>query len=74
MYWIYEKNNDNTARFALGQVFDSKAKTLLCFGINPSTACPKCLDNTIRKVISIAKNNGYENTVKEIRKNKGKKD
>ena len=63
MYWIYEKNNDNTARFALGQVFDSKAKTLLCFGINPSTACPECLDNTIRKVISIAKNNGYENWI-----------
>jgi len=63
MEWIYETNEDNSARFALGQVFDTDGKTLLCFGINPSTACPTCLDNTIRKLISISKNNGYDNWI-----------
>ena len=63
MNWIYETNDDNSARFALGQVFDTSGKTLICFGINPSTACPSCLDNTIRKLIAISKNNGYDNWI-----------
>lgn len=63
MNWIYETNGDNSARFALGQVFDTNGKTLICFGINPSTASPSCLDNTIRKIIAIAKNNGYDNWI-----------
>lgn len=63
MYWIYERNKDNSARFALGQIFNPSGKTLICFGTNPSTACPECLDNTIKKVINISKNNGYENWI-----------
>ena len=63
MEWVYETNEDNSARFALGQIFDKNGKTLLCFGINPSTACPTSLDNTIRKLISISKNNGYDNWI-----------
>ena len=63
MQWIYETNEDNSARFVLGQVFNPNGKTLLCFGINPSTACPGCLDNTIRKVVKIGKHNNYENWV-----------
>lgn len=63
MEWIYENNADNTARFALGQVYDPAGRTLLCFGINPSTACPERPDNTIRKVISIARHNGYDNWI-----------
>lgn len=63
MEWIYETNEDNSARFALGQVFNENGKTLFCFGINPSTACPSCLDNTIRKVIKISKYNGYDNWI-----------
>ena len=63
MQWIYETNEDNSARFALGQIFNPSGRTLLCFGINPSTASPECLDNTIRKIISISKHNGYENWI-----------
>ncbi len=63
MQWIYEINEDNSARFALGQIFNPNGKTLLCFGINPSTACPECLDNTIRKVVKIGKHNAYENWI-----------
>ena len=63
MEWIYKNNEDNTARFALGQIWNPEGKTLLCFGINPSTACPEKLDNTIRKIISISKNNGYDNWI-----------
>lgn len=33
MQWIYEKNEDNSARFVLGQIFNPNGKTLLCFGI-----------------------------------------
>lgn len=63
MKWLYEKNADNSARFVLGQVLNPSGKTLLCFGINPSTASPENLDNTIRKVISIGNYNGYENWI-----------
>ena len=63
MQWLYERNDDNTARFVLGQIFNPNGKTLLCFGINPSTACPECIDNTIKKIINISKHNGYENWI-----------
>ena len=63
MKWIYKTNEDNSARFVLGQIINPTGKTLLCFGINPSTASPGCLDNTIRKIISISKYNGYENWI-----------
>ena len=63
MMWLYENNEDNSARFVLGQIFNPTGKTLLCFGINPSTACPESLDNTIRKIISIGNYNGYENWI-----------
>ena len=63
MQWVYKNNLDNSARFVLGQVFDPLGKTLLCFGINPSTASPERLDSTIRKIISIGKYNGYQNWI-----------
>lgn len=63
MQWIYEKNEDNSARFVLGQILNPDGKTLLCFGINPSTASPECLDNTICKVVKIGKHNEHENWI-----------
>ena len=63
MEWLYENNEDNSARFVLGQVLNPTGRTLLCFGINPSKAYPDNLDNTIRKVISIGNYNGYENWI-----------
>lgn len=55
--WIYINNQDNSVRYALGTKGN---KTLFCFGINPSTATPDKPDPTIRKVINIAKHNGYD--------------
>lgn len=52
MDWLYETNNDNTARYVLGPNDDNH---LLCFGVNPSTASPESLDNTIKSVDRIAK-------------------
>ncbi len=63
MEWLYITNEDNSARYVLGQIFNPKGKTLFCFGINPSTACPERLDRTVKKVVKIAKNNGYENWI-----------
>lgn len=63
MNWLYEINNDNSARFTLGEYCSKTAKTLICFGINPSTATPQSLDNTIKKVKVLALNNGYENWI-----------
>ena len=63
MRWVYERDSENNNRYALGQVFDENGRTLICFGINPSTACPDSLDNTINKIIKIAHFNGYENWI-----------
>jgi hypothetical protein len=60
MNWIYEINDDNTCRFVLGTKGE---KTLVCFGINPSTAEPGILDNTMKSVDRISKANGYDSWV-----------
>ena len=61
MRWIYEINKDNSVRFALGQIFNPSGKTLLCFGINPSTACPESIDNGKER------NNAAQSGKKELR-------
>ena len=61
--WIYDTNEDNSARFTLGEYSNESKKTLLCFGVNPSTACPTALDNTVRKVKTLCANNGYANWI-----------
>ena len=63
MRWIYERDDKNLNRYALGQVFDESGRTLICFGINPSTASPEQLDNTINKVVKIARFNEYDNWI-----------
>jgi hypothetical protein len=55
--YIYQNTKDNKARFVLGEKGN---KTLVCFGINPSTATPLQLDNTLRIVKSFSKNLGYD--------------
>lgn len=57
MEWIYDKNTDNTARYTLGPVSE---KPLFCFGINPSTATPEKLDNTVSTVSRIAARHDFE--------------
>lgn len=55
--WIYVKTPDNSARFVLG--IKSKVP-LLCFGINPSTAAPENLDNTVKSVERIAVRHDFD--------------
>ena len=55
--WIYENDKDNGIRYVLGT---KGKKTLLCFGINPSTAKPEELDNTLKSVERLALNNGFD--------------
>lgn len=63
MNWLYDTSEDNSVRFTLGEYIDKSLKTFICFGVNPSTATPTRLDNTIKKVKCIAKNNDYKNWV-----------
>lgn len=57
MEWIYDKKEDNSARYTLSP----KSNTyLFCFGINPSTASPEKLDNTVRSVERIALRHNFD--------------
>lgn len=58
--WLYEINPDNSARFLLGTVGENP---LVCFGINPSTAEPNKLDNTLKAVERLSILNGYDSWV-----------
>ncbi len=55
-YWHYIINNNNTARYVLGKHGE---KPLVCIGVNPSTATPEKLDNTICRVKNITKDKGF---------------
>ena len=52
--WIYEKDEVNKNRFVLGIKGNAP---LVCIGVNPSTAEPDILDNTIKSVVRIAEAN-----------------
>jgi len=55
--WIYSTGFNNAARYLLGEKGEN---SLLCIGINPSTAEPNNLDNTLRNVKSRSKALGYD--------------
>ena len=59
--WIYSRNDDNSARFLLGRFFPGgeRGTLLLTVGINPSTAEPEKLDNTVSIVQNRAEALGY---------------
>lgn len=58
--WIYVPNDYNEYRYILG----TKGKNpLICIGINPSTAAPDDLDNTLKSVERIALGNGYDSFI-----------
>ena len=63
MKWIYKSNRNNTARFVLGEYNNTNEKTLICLGINPSTATPNNLDRTLQKVKLIARKHNYINWI-----------
>ncbi len=55
--WVYRNDFANTERYILGQWGDNP---LVCIGINPSTAEPNRLDNTLRCVKRFASDLGYD--------------
>lgn len=55
--WLYAPNFYSEYRYILG----TRGKNpLICIGINPSTAKPDDLDNTLKSVEHIALGNGYD--------------
>ena len=55
--WLYAPNYYCDYRYILG----TRGETpLICIGINPSTARPGCLDNTLKSVERIALGNGFD--------------
>ena len=55
--WLYAPNFYSEYRYILGTRGE---KPLICIGINPSTAQPNDLDNTLKSVERIALGNGYD--------------
>lgn len=58
--WIYAPNFYSEYRYILGT---RGKKPLICIGINPSTARPDDLDNTLKSVERIARGNGYDSFI-----------
>jgi len=58
--WIYKCNLKDEIRYVLGI---KGKKTLLCFGVNPSTAKPEELDNTLKSVDRLTINNEYDSWI-----------
>ena len=52
-------NDTRTHRYILIRIWDDKKPKLMIIGLNPSIANEKTNDNTINKVIKIAKNKGF---------------
>lgn len=55
--WIYKNSENNRSRYILGEKGENP---LVCIGVNPSTAKPGLLDNTMRVVKSRAIAFGYD--------------
>ena len=55
--WLYVPNYYSEYRYVLGT---RGKKPLICVGINPSTAAPDDLDNTLKSVERVAHHNGYD--------------
>ena len=58
--WLYVPNFYSEYRYILGTRGD---KPLICIGINPSTAAPDDLDNTLKSVERVALHNGYDSFI-----------
>lgn len=55
--WLYVPDHYADYRYILGI---RGSDPLICIGINPSTAAPDDLDNTLKSVARIAQSNGYD--------------
>jgi len=58
--WLYAPNFYSEYRYILGT---RGKKPLICIGINPSTAKPDALDNTLKSVERIALGNGFDSFI-----------
>ena len=58
--WIYAPNFYSEYRYILGTRGENP---LICIGINPSTAHPGALDNTLKSVERIALGNGFDSFI-----------
>ena len=58
--WLYVPNFYSEYRYILGTRGE---KPLICIGINPSTAAPDNLDNTLKSVERVALYNGYDSFI-----------
>ena len=58
--WLYVPSMYCDYRYILGTAGE---KPLICVGINPSTAAPNDLDNTLKSVERIALGNGYDSFI-----------
>ena len=58
--WLYAPNFYSEYRYILGT---RGKKPLICIGINPSTARPDDLDNTLKSVERIALGNGFDSFI-----------
>lgn len=58
--WLYVPNHYDEYRYILGTTGE---KPLICIGINPSTAKPNDLDNTLKSVERIANGNGFDSFI-----------
>ena len=59
-HWLYVPNFYSEYRYILGT---RGKKPLICVGINPSTAKPGDLDNTLKSVERIALGNGFDSFI-----------
>ncbi len=58
--WLYIPDFYSEYRYVLGT---RGKKPLICIGINPSTAAPDALDNTLKSVERIALGNGFDSFI-----------
>ena len=58
--WLYVPNFYSEYRYILGTRGE---KPLICIGINPSTAAPDDLDNTLKSVERVALHNDYDSFI-----------
>lgn len=58
--WLYVPNTYREYRYLLGT---RGSRPLLCLGVNPSTAVPGDLDNTLKSVERVALGNGFDSFI-----------
>ena len=58
--WLYIPDHYSEYRYLLGTV---GTRPLICVGVNPSTAIPGRLDNTMKSAQRIARGNGYDSFI-----------